>query len=159
MLNVLCSCMVRKYVRLQMLSQMDPLRTASLWVMGMVTWRDVCVCAHSCSTLCYTMDCSPPGSSVHGILQARTPEWVAMPSSRRSSPPRQQTRISCLDSLSLGKPNTKGAGPSDLLLLNRNIRLMILEYKCWLWFISSKSGKVKPLASCDRSSFTNYWTG
>ena len=40
----------------------------------------------SCLTPLDTMDCSPPGSSVHGILQARILEWVAMPSSRRSSP-------------------------------------------------------------------------
>ena len=33
----------------------------------------------SCPTLCDSVDCSPPGSSVHGILQARTLEWVAMP--------------------------------------------------------------------------------
>ena len=37
------------------------------------------------------MDCSPIGSSVHGILQARILEWVAMPSSRGSSPLRDQT--------------------------------------------------------------------
>ena len=36
----------------------------------------------SCPTLCYPMDCSPPYSSVHGILQARILEWVAMLSSR-----------------------------------------------------------------------------
>ena len=41
--------------------------------------------AQWCLTLCHTMDCSPPDSSVHGILQARTLEWVAMPSSRGSS--------------------------------------------------------------------------
>ena len=40
-----------------------------------------------------TMDCSPPGSSVHGILQARILEWVAMPSSRGSSWPRDWTCI------------------------------------------------------------------
>ena len=45
----------------------------------------------SCLTLC---DCSPPGSSVHGIFQARTTEWVAMPSSRGSSWPRGWTCIS-----------------------------------------------------------------
>ena len=39
----------------------------------------------SCLTLCDPMDCSPPGSSVDGILQARILEWVAMPSSRGSS--------------------------------------------------------------------------
>ena len=42
------------------------------------------------------MDCSPPGSSVHGILQARILGWVAMPSSRGSSWPRDQTCRSCL---------------------------------------------------------------
>ena len=40
------------------------------------------------------MDCSPSGSSVHGILQARILEWVAMPSSRKSSQPRIQTWVS-----------------------------------------------------------------
>ena len=39
----------------------------------------------SCLTLCDPTDCSPPGSSVHGILQARTLEWVAIPFSRGSS--------------------------------------------------------------------------
>ena len=47
----------------------------------------------SCPTLCDPMDCSPPGSSAHGILQARTLEWVARPSSRRSFQLRDQTHI------------------------------------------------------------------
>ena len=42
------------------------------------------------------MDWSPPGSSVHGILQARILEWVAISFSRRSSRPRDQTSISCI---------------------------------------------------------------
>jgi len=42
------------------------------------------------------MDCSPPGSSVQGILQARILEGVAMPSSRRSSQPRERTWVSCI---------------------------------------------------------------
>ena len=46
-------------------------------------------------TLCDPLDCSPPGSSVHGISQARILEWVAISSSRESSPPRDQTQISC----------------------------------------------------------------
>ena len=46
--------------------------------------------AHSCPTLCDPMDCSPPGSSVYGILQARILEWVAVPSSRGSSQPREE---------------------------------------------------------------------
>ena len=48
----------------------------------------------SYSSLCDSMDCSLPGSSVHGILQARILEWAAVPSSRGSSQPRDQTRIS-----------------------------------------------------------------
>ena len=48
----------------------------------------------SCLTLWDPMDCSLPGSSVHGILQARLLEWVAMPSSRGSSWPRHRTRVS-----------------------------------------------------------------
>ena len=47
----------------------------------------------SCLTLCNPMDCSPPGSSISGILQARILEWVAMPSSGGSSQPRDQTRV------------------------------------------------------------------
>ena len=48
----------------------------------------------SCPTLCNRMDCSPPGSSVHGILQARILEWVAVPSSSGSSQHRDRTFIS-----------------------------------------------------------------
>ena len=44
--------------------------------------------AQLCLTLCDPMDCSPPGSSAHGILQARVLEWVAIPFSRASSCPR-----------------------------------------------------------------------
>ena len=51
--------------------------------------------AQSCLTLCDPMDCSPPGSSVHGILQARVPEWVAISFSRGSSQPRDWTQVSC----------------------------------------------------------------
>ena len=42
------------------------------------------------------MDCSPPGSSVHGISQARILEWVAISYSRGPSPPRDQTRVFCI---------------------------------------------------------------
>ena len=48
----------------------------------------------SCPTLCNSMDCSPPGSSVHEILQARILEWVAMASSRGSSRPKDQIWVS-----------------------------------------------------------------
>ena len=54
----------------------------------------MCVCAHSYLTLCDPMDCSPPGSSVHGIFQAQILEWVAIFSSRGFSPSRDQTPVS-----------------------------------------------------------------
>ena len=46
--------------------------------------------------LCDPMGYSPPGSSIHEILQARILEWVTMPSSRGSSQPRDQTQVSCI---------------------------------------------------------------
>ena len=52
--------------------------------------------AQSCLTLCDPMDCSPPGSSLHGILQTRILEWVAISFSRGLSQPRNQTWVSCI---------------------------------------------------------------
>ena len=52
--------------------------------------------AQLCPTLCNPVDCSPPGSSVHWILQARILKWGAFPSSRESSPPRDGTHIACI---------------------------------------------------------------
>ena len=49
---------------------------------------------HSCPTFCNPVDCSPPGSSVHGSLQAGILEWVAIPFSRGSSWPRDWTQVS-----------------------------------------------------------------
>ena len=56
--------------------------------------------AQSCPTLCGPMDCSLSGSPVHGILQARILEWVAIPYSRGSSWPRDQTLISYVSCIS-----------------------------------------------------------
>ena len=56
-------------------------------------WSEV---AQSCLTLCNPMDCSLPGSMVHGIFQARILEWAAISFSRGSSQPRDQTWVSCI---------------------------------------------------------------
>ena len=58
-------------------------------------YRSDCV-TQSCLTLCDPMDCSPPGSSVHGILPARILQWVAIPFCRRSSWSRDWTWVSCI---------------------------------------------------------------
>ena len=84
--------------------------------------RSHVVCMHaklleSCLILCDPMDCSPPGSSVHGILQARILELVAMPFSKGSSQPRDRIHVSCrllhwqagsLPLLPSGRPPTWG---------------------------------------------------
>ena len=54
----------------------------------------LCLVAQLCPILCDSMDCSLPGSSVHGILQARILEWAAMPSSRGSYQTRDRTQVS-----------------------------------------------------------------
>ena len=77
----------------------DYLRPSQLWCL--CVW---CTHTQSCLTLCNPMDCSPPGSSVHGTVQARKLEWVAIPFSRGSSRPRGRTCVSwvsCIDRLIL----------------------------------------------------------
>ena len=64
---------------------------------GLISFRIDCVLVDQlCLTLCDPMDCNPPGSSVHGILQARILKWVAIPFSRGSFQSRDQTQVSCL---------------------------------------------------------------
>ena len=66
-------------------------RRGGLKILIWVKWSEV---AQWCPTLCDPMDCSPPGSSIHGILQARVLEWVAICFSRGSSWPRNRTWVS-----------------------------------------------------------------
>ena len=106
------------------------------------------VCMHakllqSCITLYGCMDCSPPVSSVHGVLQARILEWVAMPSSRGSSWLRNQTRVCLLhwqaDSLPLappGKPLLPSRGHKILLQSLKNS-----EFSNNIFFISRFSSQ------------------
>ena len=78
------------------------LLTFSEWGM----WVGGCLCREKkkvevlvtqlCPTLWDPTDCSLPGFSVHGISQVRIVEWVAIPFSRGSSPPRDRTQVSCL---------------------------------------------------------------
>ena len=56
----------------------------------------VCVCVQSCLSLWDPMDCSLPGSSIHGISLGRILEWVAISFSRGSSRPRDRTHVSCV---------------------------------------------------------------
>ena len=64
----------------------------------------------SCLSLCDHMDYSPPGFFVHGVPQARILAWIAMPSSRGSSQPRDQTHVSYITCICrrIGKPQLQG---------------------------------------------------
>ena len=86
-----------KEYKLERESYRLPLSVSSLpCLLGVCISYLLCMRAQSCPTLCNPMDCSPPGSSVHGISQARILEWVVISSSRRSSRPRDWTRVSCV---------------------------------------------------------------
>ena len=74
--------------------------------------------AQSCLTLCNPMDCSPPGSSVHGISQARILEWVTIPFSRVSSPSRDWTCISQVYCLAGGFLTSEPPGKSIFIALH-----------------------------------------
>ena len=78
------------------------------WKMGIFKMHCVLI-AQLCLTLCDPRDCSPPGFSVHGILQARILEWTAIPFSRGTSQHKYQTLVSYLVGrfftiLTTGKP-------------------------------------------------------
>ena len=82
-----------KETYLQNRSRLTGISKSNLWLpkgkCGKWEWSP-----QSCQTLCNTMDCSPPGSSVRGIFQVRILEWVAISFSRRSSWPRDWTCVS-----------------------------------------------------------------
>ena len=80
--------------------------------------KSTCMLSHFIvSSSLRPMDCSSPGSSVHGILQARILEWIAMLSSRESSQPRDWTWVSCVSCIAGGFLTTKPPGKPNMGLL------------------------------------------
>ena len=122
-LRGLCPCVTQRGLSWSHLSPTSTLHLCVAWFC-FTPFITVCVCVcvrvRACAlslqlrlTLCSPMDCSPPGSSVHGVLQARILDWVSMPSSRGSSQPRNHTYICLLhwqagssQLVPLGKPIT-----------------------------------------------------
>ena len=86
-----------------------------------------------CLTLCDPMDCSPPGSSVHGILLARILEWVAIPCSRGSSPPRNGTWVSCIAGRRFTVWDTREALYSSYTQIQSYVPA--LSQLTWAWLI------------------------
>ena len=72
----------------------------------------------SCPTLCDPMDCSLPGSSLHGILQARVLEWVAISFSRGSSQSRDRTWVSCIPGRRFNLWATRKAAKKPLIVFD-----------------------------------------
>ena len=98
---------------------------------------EVCACSvvQSCPVLWDSMDCSHPDSSVHGISQARILEWVAMPSFRVSSWPRNQSHISCISCITgvffIAEPPGKPIVCEDWLIIkfysNSNVITILFD--------------------------------
>ena len=94
---------------------------------------------HSCPTLCNPMDCSPPGSSDHGILQARILDSVVMPSSWGYSQPRYWTRVSCVSCIvgrffttePLGKPQFRHLQQQILTVKLKSISNLLYAWITW----------------------------
>ena len=112
--------------------------------------------AQLCLTLCDPMNCSPPGFSAHGLLQARILEWVAIPFSRGSSQPRDGTWVSCIagrfftreeGKMTLGSHHISLKSPLwDILWLDRN-------YKGFFFFFFCFSSKIQFSLRCHSSCF------
>ena len=110
-----------------------------------ITKASKTVCAHAkllqlCPALCYPMDYSSPGSSVHGIFLARILEWVAISSSRGSSQPRDRTQVSCLSGRFFtieppGKlPSLSKNWDLEILAITFFFFLFVVDTCClWLW--------------------------
>ena len=93
-------------------------------------WSEV---AQSCPTLFNPVDCSPPGSFVHGILQARILEWIAISFSRGPSWPRDRTQVSHI----AGRHFNLGATRESVILKIRNLYVLGQKYMWNLWTFPS----------------------
>ena len=89
--------------------------------------------------LCDPVDCSSPGSSVHGILQATVLKWFAMTSSRRSSWPRNQTCISCNPCIAGGLSTAEPPGKPSFQFCFKNVCGCVKKYTKNLTVLMSRS--------------------
>ena len=98
----------------------------------------VCVClvAHLCPTFCDPVDCNQPGSSVHGILQARILEWVAFSFSRGSSWSRDRTRVSYI----IGRFFTIWATREAPNTSEGKTLLKVITRRTWSYFHQEQAG-------------------
>ena len=115
----------------------------------------MCMCVKSPQsylTLCNPMDCSPPGSSVQGILQARILEWAVMPLSRASSRPRDWTWVSCFTIWAAREGPPPPPRPPPI----HEGRGQILCPNCWWFVVLSLQEKVEMQRQRFRWEFEKY---
>ena len=103
-------------------------------------WKIESEVTQLCQTLCNPVDCSLPGSSIHGILQARILEWVAISFSMGSSWPRDWTQVSCIAGRSFTLWATREACVCTyglFIFLSTYLSIYRSICKWWLWEINS----------------------
>ena len=101
----------------------------------------------SCPTFCDPMDCSLPGSSVHGIFQARVLEWVAISFSRGSSWPRDRTLVSCIACRCFTVWATREAQIQKITYLLFTYKYWKLHIKIYVLFIFIREKAMAPDSS------------
>ena len=99
-----------------------------------------CVCVQSCPTLCDPMVCNLPGSSVHGIFQARILDWVAISYFMGSSQPRDQTRVSVSPALAGG---SLPPGPTDCHCMDVFLLCLLIYLREMIQFCQRRLRKLK----------------
>ena len=107
----------------------------------------VCVCQSFSHVLLFATDCSPPGSSVHGILQARILEWVAIPASRESYRSRDKTLLSYVSctgrrvfyhSRHLKRPMGKSTSLTEHVKCRVSISIICTNFGLCIWIQQSQ---------------------
>ena len=128
-----------------LINRNETLRHATMWLLLLLLFL-----AQSCLTLCEPLDCSPPGSSVHGILQARMLGWAAIPR-QRIFPTHGRTCFSCIaggfftaepTTMSMKrechfahrkKPDSKGhISPNSIYIKYQNRQVLLLSFKFFM---------------------------
>ena len=113
-----------------------------------LTQEEICMGGNffqSCLTLCDSMDGNPPGSSVHGILKARTLEWIATSFSRGSSWPRDSpwvSYVSCVGRWILYHQHHLGS-PKWNIFEYKQYRMMVFKRNSWIFLVFKKVNHCK----------------
>ena len=105
----------------------------------------LCCVAQSCLTLCDAVNCSPPSSFVHGIILARTLEWVAISYSRGSSWLRDQTRVSwgsCIGRQILFALSHLGSPSTYLHLAKKIFYLLFYSYNMSMFLAKASTSLI-----------------